>query len=158
MQNVAKQAVYLSHRTKDVEEISLKVSRSLSDLRGKIAMARHAAASVKISMSNDWEEATGCVRSYRVNLTSSTSNKISLVYAVDVATDKTGLLAFLPGHGGKSEMEQRNFMAIEMVDRKIRFLWNNGAGTRSIIHNVTIETANNLRTEDHVWYRITAER
>jgi hypothetical protein len=32
-------------------------------------------------------------------------------------------------------------MAIEMVDRKIRFVWNNGAGTRSIVHNVSLEAA-----------------
>ena len=54
--------------------------------------------------------------------------------------------------------EDRNFMALEMVDRKIRFLWNNGAETMAITHNVTIDTANNLATEDHMWYKITAER
>lgn len=32
-------------------------------------------------------------------------------------------------------------MAIEMVDRKIRFSWNNGAGTKSIVHNVSLEAA-----------------
>ena len=30
----------------------------------------------KISLTNDWEEPVGCARSYRVNLTSSSSNKI----------------------------------------------------------------------------------
>ena len=52
----------------------------------------------------------------------------------------------------------RDFMAIEMVDRKIRFLWNNGAGTTAITSNVTLESARNLPKEDHMWYRITAER
>ena len=47
MANVAKQAAYLSHRTKDVEEVSARVARGLSDLRGRIEMARHAADSVK---------------------------------------------------------------------------------------------------------------
>lgn len=32
-------------------------------------------------------------------------------------------------------------MAIEMVNRKINFLWNNGAGIQSITHNVSIEQA-----------------
>ena len=49
-------------------------------------------------------------------------------------------------------------MAIEMVDRRIRFVWNNGAGSQAIEHNVTIETANDIRHDDHMWYRITAER
>ena len=32
-------------------------------------------------------------------------------------------------------------MAIEMVDRKIRFVWNNGAGPQAIVHNVSLEAA-----------------
>ena len=32
-------------------------------------------------------------------------------------------------------------MAIEMVNRKIRFVWNNGAGARAIVHNVSLEAA-----------------
>ena len=47
MANVAKQAAYLSHRTRDVEEVSARVARGLADLRGRIEMARHAADSVK---------------------------------------------------------------------------------------------------------------
>ncbi len=87
---VSKQAAYLSHRTRDVEELSARVAASLADLRAKIAMARHAASAVKISMTNDWESAdgAGCIRSYRVNLTSTTSNKISLVYAVETDGDR----------------------------------------------------------------------
>ena len=47
MANVAKQAAYLSHRTKDVEEVSARVARGLRQLRGRVEMARHAADSVK---------------------------------------------------------------------------------------------------------------
>ena len=81
------------------------------------------------------------------------------MYAVDTAGDRDGLLAYLPGRGGgEGDLEERNFMAIEMVDRKVRFAWNCGAGSRSILNNVTIETANNLKSDDHMWYKITAER
>ena len=56
-----------------------------------------------------------------------------------------------------------DFMAVDMVDRKIRLLWNNGGGasTKVITHNVTIDAATsrgNLLTDDHMWYKITAER
>ena len=56
-----------------------------------------------------------------------------------------------------------DFIAVDMVDRKIRLLWNNGGGasTKVITHNVTIEAATsrgNLLTDDHMWYKITAER
>ena len=37
--------------------------------------------------------------------------------------------------------DTHEFMAIEMIDRKIRFSWNVGAGTQHITHNVTLETA-----------------
>ena len=142
---VDKRATYLSHRKVDIEEISLKVQKQIQDVRSRIAMARHAADSVKISITNqrlNHPEATewGCSRSYRVNLTSSTSNSISLIYAVSDYEDRNGLLVYLPsGEPGLNTInDKRDFMAIEMVDRKIKFLWNNGAGTASIIHNATI--------------------
>ena len=37
--------------------------------------------------------------------------------------------------------DTHEFLAIEMIDRKIRFSWNVGAGTQHITHNVTLETA-----------------
>ena len=87
----------------------------------------------------------------------------SIVYAVDTAGDRDGLLAYLPGRGGgggggAGEAEERNFLALEMVERRVRFVWNCGAGSGAIVSNVTIETANNLKADDHMWYKITAER
>ena len=83
----------------------------------------------------------------------------SIVYAVDTAGDRDGLLAYLPGRGGGAgEAEERNFLALEMVERRVRFVWNCGAGSGAIVSNVTIETANNLKSDDHMWYKITAER
>ena len=86
-----------------------------------------------------------------------------MVYAVDTAADRDGLLAYLPGRGGGGDgdhrvEEERNFLALEMVDRRVRFVWNCGAGSGAIVNNVTIETANNLKSDDHMWYKITAER
>ena len=49
---VDKRATYLSHRKVDIEEISLKVQKQIQDVRSRIAMARHAADSVKISITN----------------------------------------------------------------------------------------------------------
>ena len=160
-----KRATYLSRRKIDIEEISMKVEKQIQDVRSRIAMARHAADSVKISITNqrfNHPEATswGCSRSYRVNLTSSTSNSISLVYAVSDYEDRNGLLVYLPSGEPSlnSNTDERDFMAIEMVDRKIRFLWNNGAGTSSITHNATIDPVLGGGFHDHMWYKITAER
>ena len=58
--------------------------------------------------------------------------------------------------------ENHEFLAIEMIDRKIRFSWNVGGGTQHITHNVTLETSFGtglgIASQDHMWYRITAER
>ena len=75
---------------------------------------------------------SGCSRSYRVNLTSSMSTTLSMVFAVTDIEDSDGLLVYLPsGDPGHVEDDTRDYMAIEMVDRRIRFLWNNGAGKRT---------------------------
>ena len=73
----------MTHRSKDVSDLSEQVLRNLNELSAKVSMARHAADSVQISITNDPEEPTGCLRSYRVNMTASTSTEISLIYAVD---------------------------------------------------------------------------
>ena len=49
-------------------------------------------------------------------------------------------------------------MALEMVERKVRLTWSNGIDVASISHNVSLETALNLGSDDHLWYKITAER
>lgn len=158
MQQVDKQSAYLTHRSRDVDRLSSNVAASLAALRDKIARARHAADAIKMSITNDWENVNGCIRSYRINRTSSVTSQITLIYAIDTE-DRDGLLVYLPStRRGDVDRDNRDFMAIEMVDRKIRFLWNNGAGTTAITSNVTLESARNLPKEDHMWYRITAER
>ena len=80
-ENVRKQANYLSHRRSDLDDFSLRVEKQLSDLKSRIKMARNAAESIKISITNQRQghpdsNPMGCSRSYRVNLTSSTTNEI----------------------------------------------------------------------------------
>ena len=166
MQNVEKQAIYLSHRMRDVEELSGQVSAGLESLRGKILSARQAANRVKISITTDWEETMGCIRTYRVDsaLKGSLVNKISVVFAVDESEARSGLILYWPStkdnHAEEEEEEaEREFLALEMVDRRIHFLWNVGGGVTHVVkNNVTLDTARNLKTDDHMWYKITAER
>ncbi len=196
MQNVVKQKSYLEHRTTEIEVLGSVVAADLETLRRRVRQAREAAADIAISVTSDWSSEEGCVRSYRANLSSTLSNEVELVYAVDTEDARDGLLLYLPSTSLTGEA--RNFMALEMVDRKIRYernsifiamaissspinnnnnnnsnnitttpkslfaqfrmLWNNGAGTQAIMSNVTLETARDLRTEDHKWYVITAQR
>ncbi|KAG0419196.1 hypothetical protein HPB47_004290, partial [Ixodes persulcatus] len=47
-----------------------------------------------------------------------------------------------------------DFMAIEMVNRKIKFSWNAGGGTHSITHNMVIETNERQLERDSRWYKV----
>ena len=121
-------------------------------------MARHAADSVQISITNQRlghpeASAWGCSRSYRVNLTSSMSTKVSVIYAVNDIEDTDGLIAYLPRGEPGLMPQERDFMALQLVNRQVRFSWNNGDGVTSITHNTTLGAGT-----DTIWYRITAER
>ncbi len=104
MQNVEKQAAYLKHRAKDVDELSERVGRELANAAASAVMARHAAAAIKISITNNmWLDSEdnkfSCIRSYRLsNLTgASVTNQFTVVYAVDDADVKDALLLYIPG-------------------------------------------------------------
>lgn len=49
-------------------------------------------------------------------------------------------------------------MIIEMVNRKIRFLWNAGGGSEIIQHNLTIHTNDDQLLSDERWYKIEVNR
>jgi len=111
MQNVEKQSNYLTHRRVDIDTFSLRVEKQLSDLYSKVRLARNAAESIKISITNQREghpdaHPMGCSRSYMVNLTSSTTNEISLIYGTDT-DEKDGLLVYL-ANGGRQQPDKVN--------------------------------------------------
>jgi laminin alpha 1/2 len=51
---------------------------------------------------------------------------------------------------------QDDFIALEIVDRKVRFLWNVGGGTGVVTHPEILESGD--LQKDRFWYRIEAER
>lgn len=60
-----KQSAYLQRRSNEVNQLSSQVGLDLDVLQRKIASARHAASSIKVAITNDWDEVDGCIRSYR---------------------------------------------------------------------------------------------
>lgn len=52
--------------------------------------------------------------------------------------------------------KQDDFVAVEMYNRKIRFVWNVGGGTGVITHPEVIESGDPQK--EKYWYRIEAER
>ena len=51
---------------------------------------------------------------------------------------------------------QDDFIALELVDRKVRFVWNVGGGTGILTHPEIIHSSD--IQDDKFWYRIEAER
>lgn len=95
------------------------------------------------------ESKNRCIRSYippAVGLT--TSNTIVLSIALSSSTATSPLL-FIEG-------ENRTFIAIELVRRKIRFVWNLGGNTAAIAHPLEIKTRD--PKYDDAWYYIEANR
>lgn len=146
-----------SRYASNAEEISERVTKTMKEvyvnlkqLKDRILLARHAASSIKVSLGTDYPK-QDCIRSFVPDIEPSTTNTIVLNYAIkDEAKD--ALLFFL------SSETVDDFMAIEMVERKIRFLWNAGGGTQVIINNTPIETNDPSMNKDNQWYKIIVTR
>ncbi|XP_049762590.1 laminin subunit alpha-1 [Schistocerca cancellata] len=125
-------------------------AEKLQRLRDSITKARHAADGIRLSITSNANN--GCVRSYKPKtLVPTITTSIILNYAVD-SDEKDALLFYL----SSSNSSSKDFIALEMVNRKIRFLWDVGGGVGIITHPRKIETA--VLKEDKNWYRIEVER
>ena len=132
-----------------IGRIHQQASLNLKELKDRILMARQKASSIKVSLGTDPK--SECVRSFKPEIEPSTTNTIVLNYAIkDEARD--ALLFFI------SSSSSDDFMAIEMVDRKIRFLWNAGGGTQVLMHTRPIETNDPHMLKDNQWYKIQVNR
>ncbi|XP_015607311.1 laminin subunit alpha-1 [Cephus cinctus] len=124
------------------------LAEKLQNLKNKIAEARNTADGIRISLKS--VENKKCVRSYRpAILQPSSTTSIVLTLSVD-SNQREGSLFYLP-----SSIND-DFVALEMVDRKIKFVWNVGGGTGVITHPEVIESGH-IQNDDS-WYRIEAER
>ncbi|RLU21684.1 hypothetical protein DMN91_006060 [Ooceraea biroi] len=124
------------------------LASKLQNLKDKIAEARNTADGIRVSlMSTEGKE---CIRSYRpATLHSSTTTSIVMTFALPTAR-KEGSLFYLPS--GVND----DFVALEIVDRKVRFLWNVGGGTSVLTHPEVLESGD--LQNDKFWYRVEAER
>nr|CAD7199120.1 unnamed protein product [Timema douglasi] len=96
------------------------------------------------------EDGAGCIRSYHPsNLEPSTTTSITLNYAIE-SDQRNGVLLYLPS--GTSN----DFVAIEMVDRRIRFVWDVGHGSGTVEHPLQIKSGQLL--SDIHWYKIQVDR
>ncbi|XP_076178093.1 laminin subunit alpha-1-like [Ptiloglossa arizonensis] len=124
------------------------LSSKLQNLKDKIAEARNTADGIRVSLkSADGKE---CIRSYRPSTLQPTStNTIVMTFALPKGR-KEGSLFYLP-----SSIND-DFMALEIINRRVRFVWNVGGGTGFLTHPEVIESGD--FQDDRSWYRIEAER
>ena len=133
-----------------INKLHKQTALNLKELKDRILLARQKASSIKVLLGVDYPRQE-CVRSFKPDIEPSTTNTISLNYAIkDDARD--ALLFFI------SSASTDDFMAVEMVDRKIRFLWNAGGGTQVLTHGLNIETNDPHLNKDNQWYKIMVTR
>ncbi|KAF7990369.1 hypothetical protein HCN44_000174 [Aphidius gifuensis] len=124
------------------------LAEKLNNLRIKISEARNTADGIRISLKSS--EGKKCIRSYNSNVIES-STTTSIVMTLAITQHKTeGALFYL------ASSTSDDFIALEMIDNKIKFLWNVGGGTGIVIHPEILEVGDSQI--DKNWYRITAIR
>lgn len=82
---------------------------------------------------------------------------IVLTYAFN-HKDKDSLLLYLPATKKQTNDQDTDFLAVEMVNRQIRFLWNAGGGTTVLTHPLKLQASHDDLSDDSRWYRIEADR
>ncbi|KAM4688464.1 laminin subunit alpha-1 [Discoglossus pictus] len=138
IKEVEAQANILLDRLKPMKLLEENLSRNLSEIKELISQARKQAASIKVAVSADRD----CVRSYQPEIYSSNFNTLTL----NVKTDEPDNLLFYMGGSAKTD-----FMAVEMRNGKVSFLWDLGSGSTKL-EDPDIQINNNK------WHKIHATR
>ncbi|XP_076668102.1 wing blister isoform X2 [Andrena cerasifolii] len=124
------------------------LASKLQNLKDKIAEARNTADGIRVSLKS--AEGKQCIRSYRPSTLQPTStNTIVMTFSLPKGR-KEGALFYLP-----SSIND-DFIALEIIDKRVRFVWNVGGGTGVLIHPQVIEGGD--VQDDRSWYRVEAER
>ena len=109
---------------------------------------------IKVSMSG---KSGNCYRTYSPPLQPSSVSSIVMTYAIN-HKDKDSLLFYLPASKKAGNDPEVDFLALEMVGRQVRFLWNVGGGTTVLTHPLKLLPSPDDLTDDSRWYKIEAER
>ncbi|XP_065577471.1 laminin subunit alpha lam-3-like isoform X2 [Artemia franciscana] len=144
------QMITSKRKIKETKIIQDKFALDLDELKRKIKKAKQEATGVKVSVTNASKEKK-CIRSYLPELSPGTTSSLSLTYAI-TGKDKNTMLAYLPSSS------QSDFLLLEMVNRRIRFVWSSGGSEGSITHPLELKTSTGDLSDDSKWYKIEAER
>ena len=111
-------------------------------------------------------KAGSCYRTYTPPLQPSSVSSLTLTYAFTekdvIGATGDSLLVYLAGQNSLGQQQQQqqqpDFLALEMVGRQVRFLWNAGGGTTVLTHPLKLQPSPDGLTDDSRWYKIEAER
>uniref|UniRef100_A0A7G3AFZ3 Putative extracellular matrix glycoprotein laminin subunit alpha and gamma n=1 Tax=Lutzomyia longipalpis TaxID=7200 RepID=A0A7G3AFZ3_LUTLO len=129
-----------------IQQWNESLAMQLKALKDKIARAKHTAESIRVSIES---ENGDCKRSYMpqtFGLTTSNTIKMSIALSRNINDSS---LIFIQG-------EHQRFIAVEMVKRRIRLVWNLG-GKTTVVTN-PIEIIQKDPKLDEAWYSIEANR
>ena len=149
IRNSDKLACSAEYRWNKIKKENDQLLFNLKELRDRIWLAKQKTTGIRVSLGVN--ENGICIRSYQPTIQSSLTNIITLNYATKDEA-RNSLLFFI---GSNSNQE---YMAIEMVDRKIRFIFNLGGGSQVLEHPLEIETNDQGLTKDLQWYKIEVTR
>ncbi|KAL4705880.1 hypothetical protein ACJJTC_002761 [Scirpophaga incertulas] len=124
---------------------------ALALLRQRVTQARHAAASVSVSLTSTEGATVGCSRLYSVAAISSSVTKLSLAVSFDRAVRDGPLLYLLD-----DSQEKEKYMKLEVLGGKLRLRWQLGGGEASVAHPAQLLPA--LDDADHTTYRVDVDR
>ncbi|KAK2168856.1 hypothetical protein NP493_1214g00017 [Ridgeia piscesae] len=137
----------LDHQRARLEQIGSDVGRNLAILKERIWQAREQAKNIKVSMQSDGD----CVHRYEADLEPSTTNIIRLFFKT--TNVKENMLLFLLRNPYASD-----YLALELVNSRVRFSWDVGAGGSLIEHDLPIVSAAGKFEEADKWYKVEAMR
>ncbi|XP_071118715.1 laminin subunit alpha-2-like [Haliotis cracherodii] len=139
MGNVQQQAI-------QSQMLQNNVSRNILLLQERIRLARELANNMKLSMKGDGR----CVRSYRSISQPGATNDISFGFKLNKTQDSMLLVLI--------QKSQQEFLALELINNRIRFTWDNGGGQGSVTHDVEVKLTPADTPEGDKWYRVIAQR
>ncbi|XP_071547005.1 laminin subunit alpha-1-like isoform X2 [Panulirus ornatus] len=132
-----------------IENRSTDLRERIEALKRKIKQTRQYASSIRVSLTTN---SSGiCTRKYRPALQPSTTTNIMLTYAIS-NLEENALLVYLGSYNTS------DFMAVEMVNRRIEFTWDAGGGAQRITHPLKILTNTPQVSDDTRWYHISINR
>lgn len=134
-------------QNKKISEWQKNFLQKTQELRDKIALAKHAAEGIHISVES---AKPNCIRSYVPKAFGpTTSTHIIMTFALKSNRLTSAPLLFIKGEGTQ-------FIALEMFNKKIRLVWNLGGKVQEITHSMDIE-ANDSKL-DGSWYQVEVNR